>query len=332
MISYGWCERLDDGDRAEASTLVAAAARYDEEAGFTTIEPREVHSESTGPDEVVWHLPIKARRDLSTRDDAPEVMVAYLRLSIDRHGQASVAMVVDPRYRSRGIATTLVEELGLDVSAPGGWCGRGATSLRCWAYGSHPASERLTRRFDVRPVARLWTVLRHLSGPFAMPLETAEIPDGAVIGELPDLAAPAATARVRDLLERASLTRSHVEQFGDEFADRAGRVLIASDAAGRDLGFVWFDPRPREHMELRTASVRALMLAADVRGSGLGAALLTRALVRLRDTGAQLARMRVDPEDEGAVRMLRLLSFEQEEAHACYQIGDRIDPPVYRRG
>ncbi|WP_109529501.1 MULTISPECIES: GNAT family N-acetyltransferase [Nocardia] len=331
MITHTWCERLDDGDVAEASTLVAEAARYDEEAGFTAIEPREVLPESAGPDEVVWHLPIKARRDLSTRDDAPVVMVAYLRLSIDRHGQGTVAMVVHPRYRSRGISTTLVEELGLDVSASGGWCGTGARSLRGWAYGSHPASERLARRFGVAPVARLWTVLRHLSGPFALPLAAAEVPDSAVIVELPDLADPGVAARVREVVERADLAHSHVEQFVAECAGATGRVLMASDLSGRDLGFVWFDPRLREHMELRTASVRALMLAADARGAGLGVALLTRALGRLADGGAQLARMRVDPEDEGAVRMLRLLSFEQEEAHACYQVGAWIDPPVYRR-
>jgi len=327
MISYRWCERLGDEDRAEAERLVAAAADYDEEAGFTTIDPRAVRAGSE-PDRTVWHLPIKARQALSIREDAPLVMVAYLHLSIDRHGQGSVALVVHPGYRSRGVATSLVEELGLDVSAPGGWSGTGATSLRGWAFGSHPASERLTRRFDVRPVARLWTVLRHLSGPMAVPLDNDATPGGDMVIAAHDLADPATVKRVTDVLARAALTHSQFEQL----ADGTGRVLLATDPDGSDLGFVWCDPRQRIHLELRAATVHALILDSEARGSGLGGRLLTRALAELAGEGAQVARMRMDPDNQGALRMLRLLSFEQEDAHACYQIGEWIDPPVFPRG
>ncbi|MBH0781031.1 GNAT family N-acetyltransferase [Nocardia bovistercoris] len=329
MITYAWCRRLDDSAGAEVSALVTAAGRYDMEAGFTTIDPWEAAS-GEGGEHAVWHLPIKVRRDLSVRADTPMVMAAYLRLSIERGGHGSVALVVDPRYRSRGIATTLVEELGLAVSAPGGWCGTGATALRAWAYGDHPAAARLTRRFGVRPVARLWTVLRHLDGPFAAPLDAAVVPGGVTIDEPPDRST--ADACVRDVLEHADLNDSQVDRLRAEYAEHAGAVLTASDATGGDLGFVWFDTRLHEHSELRAASVRALVLRADARGVGLGAALLTRALERLRDSGAQLARMRVDPSDEGAVRMSRLLSFEQEQAHACYQVGEWAEPPADRRG
>lgn len=330
MISYVWRKRLDEADRAEAEALLTAAAAYDEEAGFTTIDPRAVRAESE-PGRTVWHLPITARRELSTREDAPVVMVAYLHLSIDEHGQGSAALVVHPRYRSRGVATSLVEEVGLEVAAPGGWCSTGAVSLRGWAFGSHPASERLTRRFDVRPVARLWTVLRHLSGPMAVPLPDEEGRTDVVVAAH-DLADPATAKRVTDVLARGGLTRSQFEQFSAEFADRSGRVLLATGPEGSDVGFVWFDPRRRIHLELRTARVLALVLDSRARGSGLGARLLTRALTELAGEGAQVAQMRVDPDNEGALRMLRLLSFEQEDAHACYQIGEWIDPPLFPRG
>ncbi|WP_174187467.1 GNAT family N-acetyltransferase [Nocardia barduliensis] len=327
MISYAWSERLDDQDREDAAALVTHAAEYDEEAGFTTIDPRAASAVSDAAT-VVWHLPIKARRDFSMREDAPLELVAYLHLTVDRHGQGIAALVVHPRYRSRGVATALVEELGLDTGAPGGWCGTGAHALRGWAYGSHPASERLTRRFGVLAVARLWTVLRPLTGPFAAPLELPEPRAGVTVTAHE---AAEAADRVRAVLGRAELPPSHRDRALSDFSGDIGRVLLATGPRGADLGFAWYDPRLRDHLELRTATVRALVLTSSARGSGLGADLLGRALTELRAGGAQVARMRMDPDDEGALRTVRLLSFEQEDAHACYQVGEWSEPPVYPR-
>ncbi|WP_067680020.1 GNAT family N-acetyltransferase [Nocardia miyunensis] len=328
MIDYTWCRRLGDEDRAEAAALVEAAARYDEEAGFSVVERRDIESVSTA-EQSVWHLPIKARRDLSIRDDAPMVLVAYLHLSIDAQGQGTVRYTVHPDYRSRGITTLLVEELGLDVTAPEGWCGLGAGSLRCWAYGSHPASERLTRRFGIEPIARLWTMARHLAGPFATPLAPAEFPGGISVAGPMDLTDDAIVAKVRDALAREGLIQAQFEQFRTEFADRTGRVVIASAGSDRPAGAVWFEPRQVRYLELRAAWVRALIVGPEIRGGGLGEALITAALRELADTGAQVVLMRIDPDDHGAVRLCRMLSFEQEEAHACYQIGEWDEVPAF---
>ena len=129
MISYQWCSELDSSDRDEVSALVAAAAEYDEDAGFSRIPPGDVTS--TSRDGIrVFHLPIKARKDLSARDDAPLVIVAYLHLQVDGEGLGTVQFVVHPDYRSRGVATMLVEEIGLGTTADGGWerTVRGVTS------------------------------------------------------------------------------------------------------------------------------------------------------------------------------------------------------------
>ncbi|MBF6277474.1 MULTISPECIES: GNAT family N-acetyltransferase [Nocardia] len=331
MIDYTWCRRLGEQDRAEAVALVEAAARYDEEAGFSVVDPWDVQAAS---DETrsVWHLPIKARRGLSARADAPLVMVAYLNLSIDALGQGSVKYAVHPDYRSRGVSTLLVEELGTDVTASGGWCGRGATSLRCWAYGSHPASERLTRRFAIEPAARLWTMVRHLSGPFAVPLVPAPVPGGVTVDGSADLADSAVASQVLEVLARQGLTEARFEQFRTAFADRAGRVVIASAGCDRPAGVVWFDPRPTRHLELRAAWVRALIVVPEIRGGGLGEALLTAAMSELATAGTQLVLMRIDPDDRAAVRLSRLLSFEQEDAHACYQLGEWDDVPAFQGG
>lgn len=328
MISYQWCSELDSGERDEVLALVTVAAEYDEEAGFSRIHPDDVTS--TSRDGVrIHHLPVKARRDLVAREDAPLVIVAYLHLRVDAEGLGTVQFVVHPDYRSRGIATTLVEEIGLDTTAPDGWAGTGAAALRCWAYGTHPASGRLTRRFDITPVSRLWTLFRHLSGPFASPLDEVSVPGGITLTEARSLDDPAAIRSIEHVLDAAALVPAQRERLADEIRRDGGSVLVAADSTGAALGFVWFDPALFTHIELEAAWVRALVLTASARRSGVGTALLVTALGALRDAGAHIALIRIDPDDAGAVRMCRLLSFEQEEEHSCYQVGEWADVPSF---
>lgn len=328
MISYQWCSTLESGDRDEVLALVEAAAEYDEEAGFSKIHADDV--DSTDRDGVrVHHLPIKARRDLSGREDAPLVVVAYLHLQVDSEGLGTVQFVVHPHYRSRGIATVLVEEMGLDTTGDDGWDGTGAAALRCWAFSTHPASERLTSRFDISAVSRLWTLFRHLSGPFASRLETAEVPEGITIEGARPLDDPAVARAMAQVMDSAALVPAQRERFVDEVRLGSGNVLVANDSSGSPVGFVWFDPSPFVHLELDAASVRALVLATSARESGLGTALLTRALEALQEAKAQIALIRIDPKDAGAVRMCRVMAFEQEEEHSCYQVGEWSDVPSF---
>lgn len=328
MISYQWCSTLESGDRDEVLALVEAAAEYDEEAGFSKIRPGDV--DAVDRDGVrVLHLPIKARRDLSGRDDAPLVVVAYLHLEVDREGLGTVQFVVHPKYRSRGIATVLVEEMGLETTAEGGWGGTGATALRCWAFSTHPASERLTRRFGIPAVSRQWTLFRHLSGPFSSPLDEAEPPVGTEIADARPLDDPAVSKAVEQVLGSASLVPAQRERFVDEVRLGSGEVLVATDASGSPVGFVWYDPALVVHLELKAAWIRALVLSASAREAGLGSALLTGALATLREAKAQIALLRIDPSDAGAVRMCRVMAFEQEEEHSCYQVGEWSDVPSF---
>ncbi|MBS9375046.1 GNAT family N-acetyltransferase [Rhodococcus sp. B50] len=328
MISYQWCSELDSDDRDEVLALVGAAAEYDDEAGFSKIPPEDVGSTDRDGTRVL-HLPIKARRDLSARADAPLVIVAYLHLQVDDEGLGTVQFVVHPDYRSRGIATTLVEEMGLDTTGEGGWSGTGAAALRCWAYSTHPASQRLARRFDVPAVSRLWTLFRHLSGPFATPLDEAVIPEGITVEESRPIDDPEISPVITEVLDSAALVPAQRERLLDEVRLGSGEVLVARDASGAPTGFVWFDPARFVHLELDAASVRALLLTKAARESGLGTALLLRALEALKEADAQIALIRIDPSDAGAVRMCRLMSFEQEEEHSCYQVGEWADVPSF---
>lgn len=328
MISYRWCSALDSDDRDEVSALVVAAAEFDKEAGFSRIDPGDVTSTSRGGVRV-HHLPIKARRDLSTRDDAESVIVAYLHLQVDDTGLGTVQFVVHPDYRSRGVATMFVEEVGLDTTSGGGWEGTGAVALRCWAYGTHPASGRLTRRFGIAPVRRLWTLFRHLSGPFATSLDSVSAPAGMTIGAARSLGDPAVTQSIEEVLDAAALVPAQRERLAEEVGLGSGSALVATDPTGAPAGFVWFDPALSMHLELDAASVRALVLTEAARRAGSGTALLVATLEILRDEGAQIALIRIDPDDVGAVRMCRLLSFEQEEEHSCYQVGEWAESPSF---
>ncbi|MFC9761104.1 GNAT family N-acetyltransferase [Rhodococcus jostii] len=328
MISCQWCEELADDDRDEVLALVAAAADYDDEAGFSRIEPRDVTARSRNG-VGVSHLAVKARKGLSALEDVPLVVVAYLHVAVDDDGLGTVQFVVHPDYRSRGIATLLVEELGLDVDLPDGWTGTGARALRTWAFGTHPAAERLTRRFGIPSVSRLWTLFRSLTGPFAVPLDSVRLPEGSVLEGPYTLDDPESEKALDDVLSRSGIPPAQLEKLSESRAHAAGSVVVASGDAGRPQGFVWFDPALHAHLELRASWIRALVLEKEARGGGLGAGLLVRALEVLHDAGAQIALMRIDPDDDGAVRLCRLLSFEQEDAHTCFQVGDWHEPPGY---
>lgn len=306
MISYRWRPELDAEELAQITALIGDAAGYDAEAGFSTIDV-SVPGECSHDDVRIAHLPIRARRDLSVHADAPWLTVAYLNLRVDPEGEGVVRFVVHPDYRSRGVATLLVEGLGLDLTAPDGWCGTGARRLRAWAYGTHPATERLAARFDIAAVDRRWTLVRHLSGPWALPLGEAD--PGTPESE-------AAGGWVAEF-EAAVLPRPcHAPPVSE-----STRVIAVRDGEG-PAGLVCFEAHTVSYAEFRGAWIRVAAVAPRVRGRGLGSALVTRALVEMRDAGAQVALIRVDPADERAVRVLRLLSFEQEETHTLFGLDE----------
>ncbi|MFI6313937.1 GNAT family N-acetyltransferase [Nocardia fusca] len=308
MISYRWRPELDAEELAQVTALIGAAAEYDAEAGFSTIDARVPAERSRGGVRIA-HLPIRARRDLSVHADAPWATVAYLNLRVDPEGEGAVQFVVHPDYRSRGVATLLVEELGLDVVAPDGWCGTGARMLRAWAYGTHPATERLAARFGIAAVDRQWTLVRHLSGPWSLPLKEVDAGIAVPASESADEWASAAEFEAAVLSRPCDATS----------ASGSTRVIAVGDSEG-PAGLVRFEVCTVPYGEFRGGWIRIAAVASRARGRGLGSALLTRALEEMRDAGAQVALIRADPVDERTVRVLRLLSFEQEETHTLFSI------------
>jgi mycothiol synthase len=168
MIDVEWYPPEGPGPppevEAELRELLADAARFDTEAGFPQLSPDDPVEPGTA------QLLIRLLPDERCGRSAPHVpsLAAYLRLEpLDGPdaGTAEVSYVVRPEYRSRGITTLLVEKIGLELAGPDGWLGSGASALRVWARGNHPAAQRLALRFRHHGIAtavRRWQLLAPL--------------------------------------------------------------------------------------------------------------------------------------------------------------------------
>lgn len=168
MITVEVRDALADEEAAEVAALIAEAAAYDEEAGFSTVDLR---SDSDGHTEVFGVL-TRLTPGMHGRTDTP--LVAYLRLAVDRAGGAVAQMVVRPEFRSLGIATLTLETLSTREGA--GWAGTGAVSISCWARGDHPAADRMSRRFGAEAAGATWTLFR---GTEKLVIDAAD--EGAVL-------------------------------------------------------------------------------------------------------------------------------------------------------
>jgi len=314
MIRYEWFRKLGGDDLRDTLELVRVAAEYDEEAGFSQIGPDLVRAGPSYDDVRHHHLLVHGQLDEIPRPDSSPNLVAYLHLTVDGKDDSGVAhLVVHPDFRSLGVATMLVEELGLDVDAPGGWCGTGARSLRGWALGHHPAAERLTRRFGIGAATRTWQMIRHLTGPFAQ--ELPEVPASIVPGaELDERAA------IEDVCRGSGMTEEARRQLILRMQEGGGQRLFAAGSDGRPVAFLWYDPEIRRVEGFRSGAIRAMRMTED-QHPRVGLALMVRALELLREAGAQIAAAQVDPDEPHIVRITRLLAFERTQDDVLYAVG-----------
>ncbi|MGQ0623562.1 MAG: hypothetical protein ACT4PP_02735 [Sporichthyaceae bacterium] len=132
--------------------MVAEAAEYDAEAGFSSAEVVQV----AAPNLVLRQALARLTPGRHGSPDTP--LAGYLRLEVDRAGGAQATLLVRPRFRSLGIATLMFETLA--VSDEPGWGGTGAISIGCWARGNHPAAERMAARFGAEPQTVMFRMLR----------------------------------------------------------------------------------------------------------------------------------------------------------------------------
>lgn len=281
--------------------MLAAAADADAEAGFPAV------SLSQACPEDARHLVVRLLPDGRPGHEGSSPVAAYLRVEPDPDGgAATVRYVVRPEFRSRGISTLLVEKIGLELGASGGWAGTGVPALRVWARGDHPAAQRMARRFEcagVRTARREWQLLAplrdpgfsHASGPVPRP--------------------------VADAAERAAAAALWRRCGGQkEPPGHLGVLMSGPDVSGA----VWYDPRADERTEYGTAGRIAAVLAAPSGSPGrdeVRAGLVAAAMAALREGGLRVAAIAVDAEDRALARTCRLLGFRHDRTDIEYTVG-----------
>jgi mycothiol synthase len=297
MITYSWRTALAPDEEREVGEMLAVAAEADAEAGFPAVSLSQPYPAGAR------HLVVRLLPDGRPGHESSSPVAAYLRVEPDPDGgPATVRYVVRPEFRSRGISTLLVEKIGLDLEAEGGWADTGAPALRVWARGDHPAAQRMARRFagsGVRTARRQWQLLA--------PLRDPGHPDAS--GTVPRPPA--------DVAEQAAAAALWWRLGGrDEPPDQAGVLVTGPDVSGA----VWYDSRADERTEYGTAGRIVAVLTTPGRDD-LRAGLVAAAMAALRECGLRVAAIAVDAEDRALARSCRLLGFRHDRTDIEYTIG-----------
>lgn len=303
MISYAWRKIAGPEEERELREMLAEAAAEDAEAGFPAVSLDQPYRDDAA------HLVVRLLPDGRPGHDASAPVAAYLRVEPDPDGGTATARyVVRPRFRSRGISTLLLETIGLDLRAEGGWAGTGVSALRIWARGDHPAAQRMARRFErfgVRPGRRQWQLLA--------PLRRSGWPERGWPERQGVRARPPAGAA-----EQAVAAALWHRRAGREELPHRASVLVA----GPDVtGALWYDPDADERTEYGTAG-RIVAVLAEPGREEIRADLVAAAMTGLRDRGLRVAAVTVDADDHALTRACRLMGFRHDRTDVEYIVGD----------
>ncbi|WP_099024544.1 hypothetical protein [Mycolicibacterium palauense] len=292
MIKYEWRSQLDPHESTELSELLTRAAVYDAEPEYNTIDFADIEQSMACSDPqfrhlVIWMLP---HGTAMSEPDEPEHIAGVLRLHVDEDSTATATMVIDPRMRSIGIMTLLLEQVGLVTECEGGWCGTGARSIGSWARGNHPASGRLSDRFLIPRSRRIWKLIRatgaHPAAPVLEPVDRRTI-------EHLEWARPAAEAPTLYVLRESGPVGAVSIDLTPTSSDEFGRcATITSCAASPSAG---------------ADALRRLF-------DGAGAIA--------NDSGLTGLIIYVDSQDTRLVHACRLAGFQHDRTDVLYQLGD----------
>ena len=310
MITYQWLDKIGpDVDRA-LFDLVARAAAFDDEMGFSKVALEE---SSAGAQPFAWS---EAKTyHLLARMSHAQVLAAYLRVDVSCvRESATLHFVVGPEFRSLGVATLLFELLQQDTAAGRGWSVTGAAHLQAWAHGNHPAAQRMARRFGAPAAQQLWRLCRPLTGR-ASAIPRSPEPGGLTVRRLSQREQPLID-EVGDLL--ASIpNRAASSQQRAEPDSHPEEIFLAIGASGRLVGALGTS----EHSSSGpsgTGSIRTLAVRSRQDGGQVERALLEKGIAHLGDRGAHTIDVYVDPTDTRMLRMCRSLGFGHDQTDVCY--------------
>lgn len=319
MVELSWVDRLDESDIAEVAALIDAATEAD---GVSPVSehvllhlrhepPGASGAGATGASGAVTHL--------LARDGAMLAGYAHLDLT-DQFGGATGELVVHPRHRRHGVATTLVGAL-LDRMNQAGSDGAGGTHphrgrLRLWAHGEHPGAARLAERFGFTRARVLLRLRRSLLSP----LERTRLPEGVWLRHF-----VVGTDEQRFVEVNNRAFAWHPEQGGwdvesvrireaESWFDPEG-FLLAVDGDDRLLGFHWTKVHSKSEP---IGEVYVLGVDPSAHGRGLGVGLTLAGLHYLRGKGLREVMLYVEADNEAAVAMYRKLGFTNWDTDVAY--------------
>lgn len=294
MIKYEWRTELDPTESRELTDLLDRAAEYDGEAEYTSIAAERVMRSMSQRDNrfrhlVIWMLPYATAMG---EPDHPERIAGLLRMHVDADGTAQAALVIDPRLRSIGITTLLLERIGLDVTGSEGWLGTGVREVTAWARGNHPAAGRLSNRFLIPRTRRVWKLIR--------------------------------AAETDQLLSTANI----LEPFSDPGEQEAGWLAdfdtggaLALRQDGRVVGIATIGLRPVFSEEFGACATVLRYRAAPSASARARRALLDGLAAVAREAGLSGVIVHVDSDDAHWVNSCRLSGFQHDRTDVRYQLG-----------
>lgn len=295
MIKYEWRTDLSPEESAELSDLLGRATVYDAEPEYNRIDYADVEramAQSDSPERhlLIWMLP---HATAMGEPDQPERIAGLIRLNCSSDATAQASAVVDPKLRSIGIMTLLLERVGLDTTRPGGWLDTGAHKVTAWAQGNHPAAGRLSNRFLIPRTRRVWKLARST--------DAVENTTAAPVLERVDDAAVAGLGWVT-----GALGSDHV---------------YALREAGRIVGVVALDLRAVASEEFGRCATIMSACAAPAADAAQRRRLLDGAAAVVHEAGMTGVIIHVDSDDAGLVNACRLVDFQHDRTDVRYEIG-----------
>lgn len=297
MIKYEWRTDLSPTESAELSDLLVRAAEYDAEPEYTRIDFDDVNDAMSQHDSSVRHLVIWMLPHATAMGEPehPERIAGLVRLESESDGSATAKAVIDPRLRSIGIMTLLLERAGLDTARPGGWLDTGAHTVTAWAQGAHPATSRLSNRFLIPRTRRIWKLIRSAeavedatAAPVLEPLDDAAQTD---LGWLPARRGHGGTYALREGGRIVGVVALDLRAVSSDEFGRCATITSAFAAPGADIS------------QLRRLLDGAAALAHEADMSGVI--------------------IHVDSDNTELVNACRLASFQHDRTDVRYQIGDQ---------
>jgi mycothiol synthase len=294
MIKYEWRSALSGEELTELADLLARAAAYDAEPEYNTIDVDQVNQAMAQPDPSVRHLLIwmLPRATAMGEPDEPQRIAGLLRLVFTSDHDAEATAVIDPQLRSIGIMTLLLERIGVDTTALGGWNGTGAHTLTAWARGNHPAADRLSNRFLIPRTRRIWKLIRSTDSAQAAATPVLEPIAESVLGDLGWASTMTANPPVHALRE-----------------------------AGTIVGVVTLDLRPIGSEEFGRCATIDRIVASPHADAGARRRLVDGAAAVARDAGLSGLIVYVDSDDTAIVNACRLAGFQHDRTDVRYQLG-----------